>query len=173
MKEVIYNKENLKEEDINNRVYRARALLINPDNEILLGFCENTYQFPGGHVDDEETLAECLKREVLEETGITIEDKDYTPFYVIKYYNRNHPEEGINRYTELNYFIVKTDQKYDLNKMNLDEWETEKNFELRYVKLTDFEKVLNETLKDNKKNEIVYPELLEIFKEYKNNWRNN
>ena len=167
MKEVIINKENLKEEDINKRAYRARALLINSDNEILLGFCENTYQFPGGHVDEGETLAECLKREVLEETGITMEDKDYTPFYVIRYYSRNHPEEGTNKYTELNYFIVETDQKYDLDKIDLDEWEIEQNFELRYVKLDDFEEVLNKTLKDNEKNTIVYPELLKIIDEYK------
>lgn len=166
MKEVVHNKHNLKEEEINKRVYRARALIINSNNEIILGFCKNTYQFPGGYSEDGETLSECLKREVLEETGIAIEDKEYMPFYVIKHYNPNHPEEGINRYTELNYFVVFTNQKYNIDKMNLDEGEKENNFELRYVKLEEFEKTLNATLKDNRKNEIVYPEMIDVMKAY-------
>ncbi len=166
MKEVIFNKHNLKETDINKRVYRSRALMINSDNEILLGFCMNTYQFPGGYAVEGESLSDCLRREVLEETGIEIENKDYEPFYVIKHYNPNHPEEGINRYTELNYFFVNTEEKYNINNMNLDEGEKEDNFELRYIKLEDFEKTLKDTLKDNPKNEIVYPEMLGVMKEY-------
>ena len=166
MKEVIYNKHNLKEEDINKRVYRARAVIINSDNEILLGFCKNTYQFPGGYAEENETISDCLKREVLEETGIVIEDKQYNPFYIIKHYNPNHPEEGINSYTELNYFVVSTEQKYDVKNMNLDEFEKENNFELRYVNLKDFEKTLNDSMKDNRKNEIVYPEMLDVLKAY-------
>ncbi len=166
MKEVIYNKHNLKEVDINKRVYRARALIINSDEEILLGFCKNTYQFPGGYADENETLSDCLKREVLEETGIVIENKQYNPFYIIKHYNPNHPEEGINRYTELNYFVILTDQKYNIENMNLDEGEKKNNFELRYVKLKDFEKTLNDSIKDNRKNEIVYPEMLSVLKTF-------
>jgi len=30
------------------------------------------YNFPGGGVEEGETLAECTKREVLEESGITV-----------------------------------------------------------------------------------------------------
>ena len=50
--------------------------------------------------------------------------------------------------------------------MNLDEFEKENNFELRYVNLKDFEKTLNDSMKDNRKNEIVYPEMLDVLKAY-------
>ena len=44
--------------------------MINSKDEILMGYCHNTYQFPGGHLDENETLEECLIREVKEEMGI-------------------------------------------------------------------------------------------------------
>mgnify|MGYP002566030409 FL=1 len=69
MKKLVINKNNLELKDINEFVYRPRAIIINSNNEILLGFCNNTYQFPGGFLEDNETLIEGLKREILEETG--------------------------------------------------------------------------------------------------------
>lgn len=51
----------------------GRAVIIE-DGKILLNKFRNGlyYNFPGGGVEDGETLAECTKREVLEETGITV-----------------------------------------------------------------------------------------------------
>ena len=76
MKKLVINKNNLELKDINEFVYRPRAIIINSNNEILLGFCNNTYQFPGGFLEDNETLIEGLKREILEETGILLNDKE-------------------------------------------------------------------------------------------------
>ena len=45
--------------------------IINSNNEILLGYSYHDYQFPGGHVEDGESLIEAMNRELLEETGIT------------------------------------------------------------------------------------------------------
>ena len=73
MKKLVINKNNLELKDINEFVYRPRAIIINSNNEILLGVCNNTYQFPGGFLEDNETLIEGLKREILEETGILLE----------------------------------------------------------------------------------------------------
>lgn len=51
----------------------GRAVIIE-DGKILLNKFRNGlyYNFPGGGVEAGETLAECTKREVLEETGITV-----------------------------------------------------------------------------------------------------
>ena len=51
------------------------AVIFNPENEILL--CrshkwDNKYIIPGGHVEYGEKLEEALKREILEETGLSI-----------------------------------------------------------------------------------------------------
>ena len=69
MKEVIYNPDNLTEKDIKEIVIRVKALMINNGN-LLIGNANNVYQFPGGHLEINETFEECLKREILEETGI-------------------------------------------------------------------------------------------------------
>ena len=139
MKIVTHNSNYLKDKDITEKVYRSRGVIINSKNELLLGYCDGTYQFPGGYLENGETIKECLKREIKEETGITIKQVDY-PFYTIKYYNKDWPKKGINRYTELNYFLINTDEQYNLEKASFDKYEKEHNYKLKYIKLDEIEK---------------------------------
>ena len=168
MKVVTHNNNYLKEEDITEKVYRSRGVIINSKNEILLGYCDGTYQFPGGYLENGETIKECLKREIKEETGITIKHV-YSPFYTIKYYNKDWPQKGVNRYTEFNYFLIKTDEQYNLKETSFDEYEKKHNYKLKYIKLNEIEKELEKTLNLNEKNKIVYPELIDVLKEINNN----
>lgn len=167
MKEIIYNYDNLKEEDINDKSYRSRGLIINSNKEILLGCLDGAYQFPGGHLDGNETIMECLLREILEETGLEISKDIPKLFYRIKYYNKDYPKEGINRYTEFDYYLIETDERYNIDNMHLDEKELELGYTLRYVKFEDFEKLLNSTINDNPRNKGFYPEMINIFEEYR------
>ncbi len=53
------------------------AAVIQKDGRILIARRKHAYmgyqwEFPGGKLEDNETLEECLKREILEELGITI-----------------------------------------------------------------------------------------------------
>ncbi|MDP4183553.1 MAG: NUDIX domain-containing protein [Bacteroidota bacterium] len=53
------------------------AIIFNPDNEILL--CKsskwnNEYVIPGGHIETGERMEEALRREIKEETGLSIYD---------------------------------------------------------------------------------------------------
>ena len=93
--EKIYNPDNLIDDDITETTTRARGIIINSQAEILLCYSNGLshYEFPGGHLNENETLLEGLKREVLEETGIELENKDISPFYVIKYYCKNYCEK--------------------------------------------------------------------------------
>lgn len=167
MKVLVHNNDNLTKEDINDYVYRMRGLIINSKNEVLLGYCGGTYQFPGGHLEKNETKIECLKREILEETGIDILNYNENPFYVIKYYNKDYPKLGINRYTELDYFFIHTDELPNFAKMNLDETEKKLNYQLKYIKLNNIEKELNKTLLNNPKNKLVYSEILDVIRIYR------
>lgn len=46
LKTVIYNNDNVKKEEINKYVYRARGLIINSKNEILLASAMVIINFP-------------------------------------------------------------------------------------------------------------------------------
>lgn len=59
-----------------SRTHRAsgRAIIIHEGHILLIRYKNGQYyNFPGGGVEDGETLAECVKREVLEETGLTVD----------------------------------------------------------------------------------------------------
>lgn len=168
MREILHNHKNLSPEDITETVTRTKALIVNSKNEVLLGYCEKTYQFPGGHLEEGETLLDCLKREVKEETGIELNIAEANSFFVIRYYNKDWPAEGVNRCSEIYFYEVNTDEKYNLENTNYDERERINNFELRYISLDDVDKILTDSIPDNKKNEVIVPEMLEIFEEYRN-----
>lgn len=164
MKKLVINKNNLELKDINEFVYRPRAIIINSNNEILLGVCNNTYQFPGGFLEDNETLIEGLKREILEETGILLNDNEIIKqICTIEYLNKNYPRKDNNRLTKFSYYYVVTDKKVNLNNTNFDEWEKKNNFKLKYVFISDFEKVLNGTINDNPMNKMIYKDMMFVF----------
>ncbi len=167
MKQIFYNYDMLTENDINNVVSRVKVLLINSKREVLLGFEHNTFQFPGGHVEENETLGDCIVREIKEETGIELENVERKPFFVIKYFNKDYPEVGLNSCFLINYYIIETDEPFNLNNINLTENEKDGNFELKYIPLEKIEETLTESIEWNKKNKIIVPEMLEVFTEYK------
>ena len=171
MKEIVYNKENLTDKDIDETVIRVKALIVNSKNEILLGYCHKTYQFPGGHLEENEDLEEGLKRELKEETGIEINKDNLKPFEKIIYYTSNYRNTGLNRKNEIYYYIVKTNKSVNANNMNLDNWEKEGNYTVKKVSLKSVEQVLKSSVHDNPINSIIVEEMIEVLNEYKKNNR--
>lgn len=167
MKQIITNKYNLKDSDMTEIVKRVKILIINSKNEILLAYSHNDYQFPGGHVEENETLIQAINREVLEETGIELNIINIEPFACATGYYKDWPVEGKNRKVEIYYYGVKTDEKPNLEKTNYTENEKDGDFELRYIPLSKVENVIktNALKYGDKKgitNEMI--KLLKIFK---------
>lgn len=167
LKEKLYNNDNLKKEDITETVVRVKMLIINSKNEVLLGFCHKTYQFPGGHLEDGESLTDCVIREVKEETGIELTLDQAKQFFVIRHYNKNYHGTGENRCSEIYYFEIRTDEVYDLSKVDYTENEKDGKFELKYINLDKVEEVLSESITWNEKNAVIVPEMITVFNEYK------
>lgn len=165
MKEILYNYDYLNKEDINYTVKRAKVLIINSDNEVLLGYGHGTYQIVGGHVEEGETYDECVVREVMEETGIKLPFEERRPFFVIRYYCKDYPKEGLNSEYIINYYAIKTDMKPNIDKISLTENEKEGMFKFRYIKLDNILAELNKNLETtDDKNTVL--DTIEVIKEY-------
>ena len=106
MIELIKNKSNINESEINNIITRVKALIITSDNKILLGHSHSEYQFPGGHIESGESLLLGLERELKEETGLVFDTSNLEPFVVRNAYYKDYPKENINTKIIIYYFII-------------------------------------------------------------------
>ena len=166
MKTIVSNKNDLKEEEVTEVVKRVKALLINSKIEILLGYSHNEYQFPGGHVEEQEELNTAIIREIKEEVGIDLNIKSLTPFACLLRYVKDLPEKGKNRKIEIYYYEIKTDEKPNLKKTSYTLAEQDGNFELRYIPLTDFKKELLENSKKYGDKKGISKEMIELYDVY-------
>ena len=168
MKEIIYNYDYLNESDITETVIRIKALIINND-KILIGNENGLFQFPGGHLEQNETFNECLKREILEETGIEIDDDEIErPFMKVTFMNKDWPEKGKNRKVEIYYYIIKTNKMPDLTKFNYTEHEKQNNYQIETFKLNEVIDKIKENIPNNKENKIISPDMISAIEEYLN-----
>lgn len=166
MKEVLYNYDNLTENDITELVIRTKALIINNDN-ILVGNENNVYQFPGGHLEKGESFEECLKREVLEETGIELEDIEIKkPFIKVTYMNKDWPSVGNNRAAATYYYVINTDKKVDLSKTNYTENELKNNYKIEEFNIYEVVDKIKENMPKNEKNRVISPDMILAIEEY-------
>lgn len=167
MKTLIDNKNNLTLEDITDETVRVKALIVNKENEILLGYSFGEYQFPGGHVEGNEELTIALHRELLEETGMDVDTTNLKPFMLLEHLTKDHPEIGNNRLSKIYYFIVNPTDEIHLNKTNYTIEETVGNFELRFIPLDYVEEILLKNSEIAPKNKVMATEMLSAIKEYK------
>lgn len=165
MKTILYNYDNIKEEEINRVVRRAKAVIVNFNGEILFANSNNNYFFVGGRVEDDESFDEAIIREIKEETGINMPLEKRNPFFTITYMNKNYPDKGINTKSIANYYLIKCDIKPDLSKVSLTDEEKVGNFKLVYI---DKEKVLEKLTNslENCSNKNVVKDTIEVVKEY-------
>lgn len=167
MKQIINNKYNLTDEDMTEIVKRVKVLLVNSNNEVLLGYSHNNYQFPGGHVEQNETLIQAVNREVLEETGMDLKVTNIEPFACAIGYYKDWPAEGKNRKIEIYYYEIKTEEKPDLENTEYTENEKDGNFELRFIPLTSVEEELRKNAEQYGDKKGIAREMIELFGIYK------
>lgn len=98
--------------EIKERPKVGLAVIVVKDNKVLVGkrigsHGENTYAFPGGHLEFAESWEECASRETMEETGLQIdnirfftatndifekEKKHYNTVFLLADYTSGEPE---------------------------------------------------------------------------------
>ena len=165
MEEIVFNVNNLKDEDIESEVIRVKALIINSSNKILLAHNNNTFQFPGGHIEEDEEMDECIEREVLEETGIHVLVKE-KPFLCIKTYDNNYFDTGKKVLNSIYYYRFFTDDKPNYEETHYDELELATDFDLFYLNFSDLKNFLLECIDKDKIDVNIGKEMIEVVDVY-------
>ena len=167
MKEIIYNTDNINENEINRIVRRAKVLIVNSKGQILLALSDNNYFLVGGHVDSDESDFECLKREIKEEMGVDVDIEPMTPFLRIKYLNKDYPKEGVNTMSVANYYVLNKDIKPNEDNVDLTKEEAKGNFHIEYFSLEELLPTLMSSVEGSTREGAVL-DTIEAVKEYIN-----
>ena len=166
MKEIIYNNDNINLSDITSISVRIKVLLIN-NGKLLIGNEDGCFMFIGGHQEDNEKLIDTLKREVKEETGIELDNEVINdPFFKIIYLNKDYPNKGENRESDIYYYAVETSKLPDLENVNYTESEINKHFELINIDLNNAIDIIKENIPNHKDNEIISKDMIIALEEY-------
>jgi len=165
MEEIIINDNKLTDDDIERQVIRVKGLIINSKGQILLAHNNNTYQFPGGHKEDNESLDECIVREIKDETGIELTVKE-RPFMCITTYDSNYFNTGQKVKNTIYYYRFFCDDIPNIENTHYDELELETDFNLYYVSFANLEKFLNKCIKCGNIDGNIGREMLHVVDMY-------
>lgn len=156
MKKIIYNEDRLEERDINKIVKRAKILIVNSKDEVLLAYSHKNYSLVGGHVEENESYDDCIIREVKEEIGIELENnEERKPYFVVEYLCKDYPEVGDNTNYIANYYVVYSDIVPDIANVQLTNHEKDGGFEVKYIPKNIVMDVLNKSLETCTKKNVV------------------
>lgn len=172
MKMIIFNDDNLTLNDIDDKIIKARAIIINDNKEIYMSIYAGMYLFPGGKVEDNEKLYEGASREVKEETGIDIDFKNMKPFLLVKQYLKDYPirDSDIvfsNRSNETYYYLVKTNETINTDKMHLMDNEKNNGFITIRFNIDEIQNLLKTSNINNYRNKFFIREMEVVLNELK------
>ena len=170
MRTVVINDDYLGDSDVDFSVTRAKGIIINNDNKVILAHNNGTFQFPGGHVEEGEDEKECLIREVREEVGIenfNVED----PFLKIVTYDSHYFNTGSVVLNTIYYYKVTTNEQPDEEKTNYDLVEASTPFKLFYVDLDKLDDFLDSEIENFDK--PIYREMKIASKIYNEEYNND
>lgn len=168
--ELVINDSNLQIDEVQEFSSKARAILIDKNNRILIANYGNVILLPGGKVDGGETITEAIIRELREELGQEYNAGELDFFVTLNYYQKDYPKrDGTfeNRLVQTHYFVgpykgIKKDT------IKLTEKEKKDNFRLELVSLEGLENMIVKNVNDNPRNIYFQRELLTVLDSYKN-----
>ena len=167
---VKYNDDDLKDNEIDEVITRVKAFIVSSKNNMIVGYTDEGFQLIGGYVEGNQDLNTALANIIYNECGIALDSKDkIEPFYEVRYYNRDYKGSGINRLSDLIYFVVNTDKLPNYKKLKLTPREIAERMPLEVVRRSLFGKDLREYIEkeQNPLNKVKAKELLMAYDKFK------
>lgn len=160
----------LKDYDEGSDVFRrpsARGIIFK-DGKIALVYAVNEkyFKFPGGGIHDDEDKKEALIREVEEEVGLVVKPDTIKEFGSVLRRQKGIYEPIIFEQENYYYFC---ECEEEATKQNLDDYEKEAGFTLRFVDIDEAIRVNGDYSSDNIMDDIMIKRekrVLEMIKEY-------
>ena len=165
IKKIVFNDYLLEYEDIEMEVVRVKALIINSKGKILLAHNNNTYQFPGGHKEEKESIDDCILREIKEEIGISLLKKE-DAFLCISTYDNNYFGSGKRVLNSIYYYRFFTDEIPNFDETHYDGLEMITKFNLYYIDFKYLKDFLLESIEDGSTDPVIGREMLCVLDEY-------
>lgn len=111
----------------------ARAIIAGKDGKLALVYSKKMkyYKFPGGGIEEEEAREAALVREVKEETGLIVIPETIKEYGCVLRMQRSDKQEHTIFEQKNYYYTCSTDEA--VQEQNLDEYEKEAEFVLRFV----------------------------------------
>lgn len=165
---LIINNDGLKNNEIDEFGQKARAILTDDNNNILVANYGGVYLLPGGKIDDNETPIQALIRELEEETGTNYNEHDFAFLTTIQSFQKNYPKRDgslHNRLVETHYFQGRLKRTIPDNQQLTDK-EQKDNFKLRLMSLDELTNVVANSNSNNPRSKYFIQELLLITNYY-------
>lgn len=141
----------------------ARAIIIK-DNKIALVYSnkEKYFKFPGGGIQGDEDKIDALIREVKEEVGLIVKPESILEFgSVLRRQKSNYKENTIFEQENFYYWC---DCEEVVVEQNLDDYEKEAEFVLKYIDINEAIRINSEYKSDDFFNQIMIQRETEVLK---------
>ena len=82
------------------------------------------------------------------------------------YLNKDWPEIGKNRKSEIYYYLIETSKHPDMSNVKYTEHEKQGNFKIESIPLNESISVIENNISKNEKNEVIAPDMIMAITEY-------
>lgn len=141
----------------------VRGIIKNGNKYLIIHGKYGDYKFPGGGMDEGETLLDTLYREVLEETGYRVKEESISDYILV-----HERRKGMfNDRLEMDSWYYFCEVGREVEERKLDEYEKEYEYEVEWMELKEALRK-NEEVKDRKmipwidREMLVMREILEM-----------